>query len=231
MIFRQLLDAETSTYSYILADEESREAALIDSVLEQVDRDLQCLQDLNLTLKYILETHIHADHITGASVLREKTGAKTAVAKASNVDCADLLLSDADRLQLGAVEIQVLATPGHTNSCLSYYVGDRVFTGDALLIRGCGRTDFQEGSSERLFDSVRKKLFALPDETLVFPAHDYKGLLCSSIDEEKRLNPRLNLSISKAQFVDIMKGLKLSQPKKIEQAVPRNLKCGKGEAA
>jgi sulfur dioxygenase len=227
MIFRQLFDADSSTYTYLLACSQTKEACIIDPVLEKVDRDLKLIQELHLKLRFILETHIHADHITGAATLREATGAKVALSAAANVTCADQKLQDGEILKVGNLKIKVIATPGHTDSCTSYFCHDRVFTGDALMIRGCGRTDFQEGSSEKLFESVRKKLFTLPPETLVFPAHDYKGVLASSIAEEMEFNPRLGISNTKEEFVSIMRDLKLEPPKKIAESVPANLKCGK----
>ncbi|MGE3727826.1 MAG: MBL fold metallo-hydrolase [Candidatus Sericytochromatia bacterium] len=227
MIFRQMFDAESSTYTYLIGDEQSREAALIDSVQEQAERDTKVLKELGLTLKYLLETHVHADHITGVTRLKAQFAeAKSVVSAQGGAPCADHLAQDGDLFRLGELEIRVLATPGHTNGCISYQVGDRVFTGDALLIRGCGRTDFQEGSASQLYDSVTQKLFALPDQTQVYPGHNYIGLTSSTIGEEKQHNPRLGGGKSKAEFVDIMDNLKLAQPAKIMEAVPANLKCG-----
>jgi sulfur dioxygenase len=175
-----------------------------------------------------LETHVHADHITGGYLIREKTGAKIGMGKGANLACADRLFEEGDEVSFGDYHLKAISTPGHTDSCTSYYLKNYcVFTGDTLLIRGCGRTDFQQGSSERLFQNIREKLFKLPDETLVYPAHDYKGRMASSIGEEKQFNPRLKLSNSKEQFVEIMKNLKLDQPKQIHIAVPANLRCGK----
>lgn len=211
----------------MIADDASKHAAIIDPVLETFDRDLTFIQELNLDLKYSMETHIHADHITAADKIRQATGAKTVVSEGSQVKCADVLLKDGDFLHLGELKIKAIATPGHTNSCMSFFVEDRVFTGDALLIRGCGRTDFQEGSSTTLFQSVRDKLFKLPESTLVYPAHNYRGETCSSILEEKRYNPRLKLENTLEQFEKIMSELKLPPPQQIEFAVPRNLECGK----
>lgn len=227
MIFRQMFDAESSTYTYLLADEKSGEAALIDSVQEQAERDAKVLKELGLTLKYLLETHVHADHITGVTRLKTQfAAAKSVVSAQGGAPCADHLAQDGDLFRLGELEIRVLATPGHTNGCISYQVEDRVFTGDALLIRGCGRTDFQEGSASQLYDSVTQKLFALPDQTQVYPGHNYIGLTSSTIGEEKQHNPRLGGGKSKAEFVEIMDNLKLAQPAKIMEAVPANLKCG-----
>jgi glyoxylase-like metal-dependent hydrolase (beta-lactamase superfamily II) len=230
LIFHQLFDKESSTYTYLIGDAQSKKAALIDPVLEWVERDLQLVQELGLKLVYVLDTHIHADHITGASVIRERTQAKTAVSAASGVACADLMLNDGQELELGPFKIRAISTPGHTDTCMSFYVAGRLFSGDALLIRGNGRTDFQQGSSEKLFESVRRKLFSLPDSTAVYPAHDYNGHTSSSIGEEKRWNRNLNESISLEQFREIMAQKKLAPPKRIQEAVPANLACGRVNA-
>ena len=226
LIFYQLFEKETSTYTYLIGDPLTKEAILIDPVIEMVDRDTKLLNELDLKLKYILDTHVHADHVTSSGELRKRTGAKVGVSSAYDLSCADLHLEDGQELKLGEHTIKVIHTPGHTSGCLTYQLGDMIFTGDALLIRGCGRTDFQEGSSEKLFSSVREKLFNLPDETIIYPGHDYKGLTKSTIAQEKKWNSRLNTSISKVEFINIMKNLKLAQPKKIDEAVPANLVCG-----
>lgn len=228
-IFYQLFEQESSTYTYLIADSRSREAALIDSVRETSERDLQLVKDLDLKLKYILDTHIHADHITGSGPLRDKTGAKTGISYAAQVQCADIALIDQQELLLGDKKIKVIATPGHTDACVSYFFENMVFTGDALLIRGTGRTDFQGGSSEKLFESVTEKLFTLPDETKVFPAHDYKGQTCSTIGLEKGLNPRLGKGKTKQDFIKMMSELKLTAPAKIKEALPANRLCGMPE--
>lgn len=225
-LFFQLYDHETSTYTYLISDPKTGEAALIDPVLEMVERDARLIEESGLKLKYILETHIHADHITGASEIRRRTGAQTAVNQKAQIQCADIQLQEGKSLLLGSKKIDVIFTPGHTNSCTSYYFEDRVFTGDALLIRGTGRTDFQQGSSETLFKSIREKLFTLPDETLVYPAHDYKGHTSTTIGLEKKYNPRVGLNKTLEEFIQIMNELKLSEPKKIHEAVPANLMCG-----
>jgi sulfur dioxygenase len=223
LIFHQLFEKETSTYTYLLADPETKEAVLIDPVIEMVSRDLKLLEDLGLNLKYIFDTHVHADHITASGEIRKRTGAKVGISSSYDMSCADLHLEDGQKLQFGKHTIKVIHTPGHTSGCLSYLVGNMVFTGDALLVRGCGRTDFQEGSSEKLFHSVRDKIFNLSDSTIVYPGHDYKGFTKTTIAQEKKLNPRLNLNVGKDQFVEIMANLKLANPKKIQEAVPANV--------
>lgn len=226
MIFHQLFEKETSTYTYLIADPETKEAVLIDPVVEMVDRDTKLIQDLGLKLMYVLDTHVHADHITASGEIRKRTGAKVGISSAYDMSCPDLHLEDNQTIQFGRYSIKAIHTPGHTSGCLSYKLENMIFTGDALLVRGCGRTDFQEGSSEKLFHSVREKLFQLPEDTIVYPAHDYKGFTKTSIGLEMRLNPRLNTAVSKEQFIDIMASLKLAYPKKIQEAVPANLQCG-----
>lgn len=231
LIFHQLFEAESSTYTYLLADSETKEAILIDPVLETVDRDLKLLGELGLRLVYVLDTHVHADHVTGAGILRERTGAKTGVGVGGNVACADLALVDGQTLSFGRFSVRVLATPGHTDSCVSYVCEGRVFTGDALLIRGTGRTDFQQGSSERLYQSIKDKLFVLPPGTLVYPGHDYRGHTSSTIGAEMQHNPRVGGGRTLAEFAKIMAELKLANPKKIHEAVPANMACGKRKDA
>lgn len=228
MLFRQAFDKESSTYTYFLADETTREAVIIDPVLEQVDRDIQILEDLGLKLLYALDTHVHADHVTALGTLRERLGCQTVISERAGVGCADVMVKDGDRLRFGAHELVVLETPGHTNGCLSYVTGDKkmVFTGDALLIRGSGRTDFQQGNAKALYRSIHEKIFTLPDSTLIYPGHDYQGRTVSSVGEEKRLNPRLGGGKTEAEFVEIMDKLQLAYPKKIDVALPANLACG-----
>jgi len=226
MIFRQLFDYETWTYTYLLADEDTREALLIDTVKEQVERDLALLKELGLTLKYTLETHIHADHVTGSGTLRARTGAKVAVSAVAGVTCADIQLTDGMELALGNKKVRAITTPGHTNTCTSFYCEGRVFTGDVLFIRDAGRTDFQEGSPEQMFDSVTRKLFALPPATQVFPGHDYKGQTSSTIAEEIAHNPKFGGGRTLAEFRELMAAMKLGMPKKIHIAVPANMQCG-----
>lgn len=228
MLFRQMFEPETSTYTYLLADEQTKEAVLIDPVRETIDRDVDVINDLGLKLTYVLETHVHADHVTSAGLLRERFGAKTVVSKDGGAPCADVLAADGDVIRFGKHALEVRQTPGHTNGCVTYVEPERkmAFTGDTLLIRGCGRTDFQQGDSSKLFRSVHDKIFSLADETAVYPGHDYKGRTMSTVGEEKALNPRLGGGKTEAQFVDIMANLKLAYPKKIAEAVPANLKCG-----
>ncbi len=224
MLFRQLFDRESATYTYLLADPASREAALIDTVIENVDRDLELVRELGLTLRYVLDTHVHADHVTGAGTIRTRTGAQT-VSGRGGAPCVDVVVGHGDRLKIGAIAIEVLATPGHTNDSMSYLVGDRVFTGDALLVRAAGRTDFQNGDPGQLYDSITKVLFVLPDDTLVYPAHDYRGRTVTTIAEEKRWNARI-AGRSREEFIAVMNGLHLPEPARIREAVPANLACG-----
>lgn len=226
VIFYQLFESETSTYTYLVADAASLEAVLIDPVLETLERDLKLITETGVKLKYVLDTHIHADHITSAGKLRERLQIKTGLSHGAGVDCADIPLKDGDVLNLGTTRIEVMETPGHTDSCLTYVIEDMVFTGDALLIRGNGRTDFQQGSAERLYESIHK-IFRLPDHFTIYPGHDYRGQTKSTIALEKQFNPRIGGGRTKEEFVEIMKNLKLSDPKKMMEAVPANMACGR----
>lgn len=226
MLFRQLFDRETSTYTYLIADRTSGDAILVDPVLEQVERDLKLIKELGLTLHYCLETHVHADHITGAAQIRSATGCVSVVPERAQVDCADRFIKHGETLHVGAVEVQAIATPGHTDSHMAYLVnGTHLLTGDALLIRGCGRTDFQSGDAETLFDSVTQRIFTLPDSILIYPAHDYRGQTVSSVEEEKRWNPRF-MGRSRDEFKQFMDALNLPDPQKMMEAVPANERCG-----
>lgn len=229
MIFRQLFEPDTSTYSYLFGCERTRKAILIDTVASEVDHYCDLLTDLDLTLIYTLETHVHADHITAAGVLRDKLGSKSIVHRDAGALCADLLVTDGVELQVGDIDIKVLHTPGHTSGCVSYLIGDRVFTGDALLINGCGRTDFQQGDAGTLFDSITKKLFTLPLDTLVYPGHDYNGKTVSTIRQEIDSNARLGGGRTKAEFISIMHNLGLPYPRYIDEALPANQACGQPE--
>lgn len=226
MLFRQLFDPESSTYTYLIADTDTKAAILVDPVSEQVERDRKLLHELGLTLRYCLETHIHADHITGTAKLRELTGCQGIVPQGTSAACADHYIASGETLELGAIKIQAIATLGHTDSHNAYLVnGDRVLTGDALLIRGCGRTDFQSGNAGTLYDSVTQRLFTLPDESLVYPGHDYQGHTVSTIGEEKQWNLRF-VGRDRHSFSKFMANLNLPDPKKIMEAVPANESCG-----
>lgn len=224
LLFRQLFDRESSTYTYLLADTETGDAALVDPVLEQHARDLALLEELGLRLRFVLETHVHADHVTAAGLLRERTGART-VASARGAPCADQHVGHGEVLRLGATTITALATPGHTDDSLSYAIDGRVFTGDALLVRGTGRTDFQNGDPRALYRSLHEVLLRLPDDTVVYPGHDYKGFTSSTIGEERRHNPRV-AGKTEEEFVALLNGLDLPPPKRLAEAVPRNRACG-----
>ncbi|HZQ72247.1 MAG TPA: MBL fold metallo-hydrolase [Burkholderiales bacterium] len=229
MIFRQLFDPQSSTYTYLLADPASREAVLIDPVFDQALRDTALLEELGLKLRWTLETHVHADHVTAASLLKSRTGSRIALSKESGAEGADRFLSPFEKVSFGKRHLEARPTPGHTSGCMTYVLDDRsmAFTGDALLIRGCGRTDFQGGDARRLFRSVRSQIFSLPESCTLYPGHDYRGLTATSVGEEKLYNPRLAESIGEEDFVGYMTNLGLAHPKLMEQAVPANLKCGK----
>jgi glyoxylase-like metal-dependent hydrolase (beta-lactamase superfamily II)/rhodanese-related sulfurtransferase len=230
MLFKQLFDQDTWTYTYLLADPGSREAIIIDPVVERVDRDLKLIAELGLNLVYTLDTHVHADHITGSGELRKRTGALSCMAAVAKVGCVDRNLEHGDVLRFGCYALGVRSTPGHTDGCLTFVVEANgqtlAFTGDTLFIRGCGRTDFQQGDAATLYLSVHGQIFSLPDDALIYPGHDYRGHTVSTVIEEKAHNPRLNTDIAEAGFVAIMDGLNLSHPKRIHEALPANLACG-----
>lgn len=228
MIFRQLFDSSSSTYTYLLADEQQREALLVDPVFGQASRDLALLEELGLTLALVVDTHAHADHITAAWLLQQETGCQIASARVIDAAHVDLPLDDGQAFGVAGVSLQALATPGHTDGCMSYVLADQsmVFTGDTLLIRGCGRSDFQQGSARNLYESITTRLFSLPDDCLVYPAHDYNGRTVSSIGEEKAFNARVGGGANETDFVEYMNAMKLPHPKKIDEAVPANLRSG-----
>ena len=237
MLFRQLFDQESSTYTYLIADLQTHEAVLVDPVVENTDRDLKLLQELELTLVFCLETHIHADHITGTGELRDRTGCRGLVPENAHADCASGFVKHGETLTVGSVTIEAIETHGHTDSHMAYRVnGTHVLTGDALFIRGCGRTDFQGGDAGILYDHVTQRLFTLPDSTLVYPAHDYRGHTVSTIGEEKRWNPRFvdtdaTQRRQRADFIQLMDSLDLPDPQKIMEAVPANESCGRVDSA
>lgn len=228
IVFRQLFDTQSGTYTYLLADPVTGEAVMIDPVFEQVRRDAALITELGVHLLYTIETHIHADHVTGAALLRRRLGSKIAVPEAGGSEGADLYLKPGDRIKFGARYLEMRPTPGHTSGCSTYVLDNETmaFTGDALLIRGTGRTDFQQGNSRTLYRSVKTQIFTLPDDCLLYPAHDYRGLTVTSVAEEKRFNPRLGGALSENDFAGYMENLKLAHPKKIDIAVPANLKSG-----
>ncbi len=229
LIFRQMFDPQSATYSYLLGERRSREAVLIDPVFEHVRRDAALLRELDLTLKASLETHVHADHVTGAWLLKRQFGSAIMLAAASGAEGADRYLTDGDRVSFGDRHLEVRATPGHTHSCLTFVLDDSsmAFTGDCLLIRGSGRTDFQQGDAHAMFHSVHDRILTLPPNCLLYPAHDYCGLTVTSVAEERRFNPRLGGAIGEADFVGYMDNLGLPHPKLIDIAVPANLRCGR----
>lgn len=226
MIFHQLLEPLSHTYTYLLACPQTRQAILVDPVVPTMDRDLALIVKLGLTLTMTLETHVHADHITSALHLREKTGSRIAFPAIDALACADIHIEDGESLHVGSIELLPLYTPGHTDDHFSYQIDGRVLTGDCLLIDGCGRTDFQNGDAKLLYRSITQKLFKLADDTLVFPGHDYNGRFVSSIAQEKARNPRIALGTSEAQFIQTMQNLGLPYPDFIDYAVPGNRLCG-----
>jgi sulfur dioxygenase len=225
MIFRQLFDQTSGTYSYLLASRRGGEALIIDPVLEKVDRYLQLVHELDLRLVKAVDTHIHADHITGLGALRDRTQCITVMGEHARVDVVSMRIADGDKLEVDGVSMDVMYTPGHTDDSYSFLMRDRVFTGDTLLIRGTGRTDFQNGSAREQYESLFGRLLKLPDETLVYPAHDYKGDTVSTIGEEKAFNPRLQVK-SVDEYVDLMSKLNLPNPKMMDVAVPANMRVG-----
>jgi glyoxylase-like metal-dependent hydrolase (beta-lactamase superfamily II)/rhodanese-related sulfurtransferase len=230
MIFRQLFDSVSGTYTYLIASRRGGEALIIDPVLEKVERYLQLVHELDLRLVKAVDTHLHADHITGLGALRDRTHCITIMGEQSQADVVSMRLADGDRLTIEGVALDVLYTPGHTDDSYSYLLDDRVFTGDTLLIRGTGRTDFQNGDARAQYDSIFNKLLKLPDDTLVFPAHDYKGETASTIGEEKAFNPRLQVS-SADEYVTLMNNLNLPNPKMMDVAVPANMRVGFAQEA
>lgn len=224
-MFKQLFDIESSTYTYLIADALSHEAVLIDPVITHLEDYIQLLNSHQLILKYALETHVHADHITASGLLRERLSIQTGVSEQCGAASADMQLNDGDLLMIGEQTIRVIATPGHTVGSVSFLYQDRLMTGDALLINGCGRTDFQGGSAGMLYDSIYQRIFTLPDDTLVYPGHDYHGRRVSNVGQEKTINARLAHQTREA-FIEIMNNLNLPKPKLIDIAVPANRKCG-----
>jgi glyoxylase-like metal-dependent hydrolase (beta-lactamase superfamily II)/rhodanese-related sulfurtransferase len=225
MIFRQLFDSVSGTYSYLLASRAGGEALILDPVLEKVDRYCQLLRELDLRLVKAVDTHLHADHVTGLGELRDRTHCVTIMGEQSKADVVAMRVTEGDKVMIEGLSLDVMYTPGHTDDSYSYLMGDRVFTGDTLLIRGTGRTDFQNGSARAQYDSIFGRLLKLPDETMVFPAHDYKGDTVSTIGEEKRFNPRLQVR-SVDEYVELMANLKLPNPKMMDVAVPANMHVG-----
>jgi glyoxylase-like metal-dependent hydrolase (beta-lactamase superfamily II) len=225
MIFRQLLDYDTFTYTYLIASGIGREAVLIDPVKTQTDKYLQLIKELDLKLVYAIDTHVHADHITALGALCNVTQCQSVMGEQSKAECLSLHVKDNENIKIDSLILKAIYTPGHTDDSYSFVMDDRVFTGDTLLIRGTGRTDFQNGDSEQQYDSLFNKLLALPENVLVYPAHDYNGRTVSTIGEEKQFNPRLQVK-SIAEYVELMANLNLPNPKYMDIAVPANLKCG-----
>ena len=228
MIFRQLFDPQSSTYTYLLGDPRSRQALLIDTVFEQARRDDALVRELGLTLVATLDTHVHADHVTGAWLLKQGHGSAIVVSQASGATGADRYVNHGDRIAFGERYVEVRATPGHTHGCVTYVLDDEsmAFTGDCLLIRGSGRTDFQQGDARTMYRSVKSQILSLPPSCLLYPAHDYRGLTVTSVAEERSFNPRLGGDISERDFVGYMENLGLPHPKLMDVAVPANMKCG-----
>lgn len=226
MIFRQLFEPVSSTYTYLLGCPETMQAVLIDPVMPAWQRDLEVVNELGLKLVMTIDTHIHADHITSATMLKREVASRIALPALDALPCTDVPMREGVPVEIGGIRLNPMHTPGHTDNHFAIVVADRVFTGDALLIDGCGRTDFQSGDAHALYQSVRSKLFSLPTETLVYPAHDYQGRWVSSIAQEKQRNPRLGGERTLEDFVELMKNLNLPYPKFIDHAVPGNRQCG-----
>lgn len=230
MIFRQLFDSTSATYTYLLARRKGAEAVLIDPVIENVPQYLQLIEQLGVKLVFAIDTHVHADHVTGLGELRDKSGCVTIMGAQTKADCVSRRVKDGETLDIDGLKLEAIYTPGHTDDSYSFRMTDRVFTGDTLLIRGTGRTDFQNGDPYAQYESLFNKLLKLPDDTLVYPAHDYKGWTVSTIGEEIRFNERLQVR-SVEEYVTIMKNLKLADPMLMDVAVPANLECGKRRMA
>jgi glyoxylase-like metal-dependent hydrolase (beta-lactamase superfamily II) len=226
MIFRQIFDAESCTYSYLIGSRQGGEALLIDSVVEKVPVYLKLLDELELKLLLATDTHLHADHVTGLGALQDATGCITLMGTQSQVDCVSRRFHDGEQIEFDGIQLDVIHTPGHTDDSYCFLLPDRVFTGDTLLIRGTGRTDFQNGDPGAQYDSLFNRLLKLPDETLVYPAHDYSGMTLSSIGEERHHNPRLQVA-SKEEYVQLMNSLELSEPRMMDVAIPANRTCGR----
>ena len=231
LIFRQLIDPQSSTYTYLLADPASRDAVLIDPVFEQTRRDVALVKELGLSLRYVLDTHVHADHVTAAWMMQQSLGCDIALGVKSGAEGASRYLAHGDRLRFGKRYLSVRETPGHTAGCLTYVLDDErmAFTGDCLLVRGCGRTDFQGGDARLMYRAVHQQIFTLPEDCLLYPAHDYRGITATTVGEERRLNPRLGGNLSEDDFAGYMDNLGLPHPKQIDIAVPANLRCGRRE--
>jgi glyoxylase-like metal-dependent hydrolase (beta-lactamase superfamily II)/rhodanese-related sulfurtransferase len=232
LIFRQLADPQSSTYTYLLADSESREAVLIDPVFEQVRRDAALIDELGLRLRCTLDTHVHADHVTAAWLLKQRLGSDIAIGARSGAQGADRYLNQRDKIAFGRRYLAVRETPGHTAGCLLYVLDDErmAFTGDCLLVRGCGRTDFQGGDAHAMYRAVHQQIFTLPEDCLLYPAHDYRGITVTTVLEERRFNPRLGGNLSESDFTGYMENLNLPHPKQIDVAVPANLRCGRPDS-
>lgn len=233
LVFRQLFDQRSSTYTYLVGDSVSKEAVLIDSVFGQMQRDAALIAELGLNLKFVLDTHVHADHVTAAWLHKERLGCQIVISAYSGASNADVYVKEGDVVRFGERYLTVRITPGHTNGCVTYVLDDQsmAFTGDSLLVRGAGRTDFQQGNARTLFRSIHSQILSLPEKTLLWPAHDYHGRTVTTVAEEKRFNPRFGGSLSESDFVGYMVNLNLPHPKQIDEALPANLQCGKRDVA